>query len=313
MTDRRADDLDPRLRAAIHEAADAVEPTDRLAAIRQGTRASARSRRRAWYAAGGGLVAAAAVAALAVVVLTRPGTGTAVDPAGPPSATSTSTVYYVGPGPDGPQAPAAALYVEEVEAGSVLEAVMTPPRDPDYRTAWPTGSLVSYEVGPDEIAVVVGEGAPLDDDLALQQLVHTLQAHEDSEAVLSLTLEDSDAPPVDVARGDDLDVLSHMSITTPAEGTTYAAGTRSFTATGQGNSFEAGGGCFLRGDDGVEAGAFPVQMSGWLEPRLFPWEITVDLTDVPPGSYVLACITDDPTGGAEGRGTDTDTRTVIVE
>jgi hypothetical protein len=310
---------DEDLRALLDDAVAGVEPTDRLVAVRQQTRRTARDRRRRWVGGGAALAAVAAASVVTVALVTgSPAPQRAADPAAPAAPTDptdpgvAATVYYVGPGPSGPDAPDAALYREHVESASPLDALMQAPSDPDYRTRWPAGSLTSYEVGPDAITVTAADSGPVTEDLAAEQLVRTLQEAErttlpvelvtgDSGSTLSLTLEPSD----------DLSVLSHMSIDEPREGATFASGT-SFTVTGRGNSFEAGGGCFLRGD-GYESDPYPAVMRGWIEPRLYPWRLEVDLTDVPPGTYTLSCITDDPTGGTDGRGTDTDTRTIVVE
>lgn len=314
-----SDDQD--LRVTLSEAAEGVEPGDRLVAIRQRTRRTARRRRSWWVCGGAALVAASAVAV--AVVAGPPSPQRATDPAAPPTSPPSPTpspaeprtaypVHYVGPGPSGPDAPEAVLYREQVEAASPLDALMTAPSDPDYRTLWPAGSLVSYVVGDAEIEVVVTTGAPVTDELARQQLVYTLQAVERSNLPVAMTYETIEPLLAPITRAPDLDVLSHMSIDEPAEGSTYASG-ESFVVTGRGNSFEASGQCALETGDGTVVDAYLAQMDGWIEPRLYPWELEVDLSDVPPGTYTLRCITDDPTGGTEGRGTDSDTRTVIVE
>ena len=40
---------------------------------------------------------------------------------------------------------------------------------------------------------------------------------------------------------------------------------------------------------------------------------TIDVSDLAPGTYTFVAMTDDPSGGAEGFGPITDTRTIIVE
>lgn len=303
-----SDDLDSLLRAAIFDAVDDVEPVDRLADIRRQAR-SKTQHRLTWYAAGGSLLGAAAVVAV-VVAVSGPGATTGADPA---ATEKTYSIYYVGPGPDGPAAAPAVLYSSLETGATALDLLMGTPTDPDYRTRWPAGSLVSYTANAESIEVTVGPDAPLADDLALQQLIFTLQGIEESAAPVTVLDPQGGTAPQTLVRADELSVLSLMSITEPRERAVIPAASTSFTATGRGNSFEAGGACFLRGDGGFEAGPYLAQMSGWMEPRLFPWELSVDLSDVPPGIYTFSCITDDPTGGAEGRGTDTDTRTVIVE
>lgn len=359
-----SDDLDPMLRAAISDAVDDVEPTDRLAAIRLQTR-GATVRRRGWYAAGGSLLVAAAAVTVAVVATgpdgtraadpasgpttsapTAPATDPPTSPAGPapeatdaPSGTTEAqgelrAIYYLGAGPDGPDAPGDVLF-RSFERGAPgdsgtgpLDLLMRTPSDPDYRTLWPAGSLVGVSDPEAGMVFVRLDDQALRDrpagmtereaELSVQAVVYTLQASFQEQVAVQFTLGDN---PVDqvfgvptsepLARADALDVLSHMMISTPAEGSTVSG---SFAADGQGNSFEATGNCSLLDRSGeTVVGPLIAMMTGWMEPRLFPWELTVDLSDVPPGTYTFACITDDPTGGAEGRGTDTDTRTVIVE
>ncbi|WP_300400768.1 Gmad2 immunoglobulin-like domain-containing protein [Nocardioides sp.] len=306
---------DQDLRDALSTAVEDVEPTDRLVAIRQGTRRTTR-RRRSWWAAGGGALAVASVVAVALVA-GSPSPQRAAEPAASPSpvpepARTTYPVYYVGPGPDGPDAPAAMLYRSYVESASPLAALMATPTDPDYRTLWPADSLLSYDVQETEIEVVVSPTAPVDDELARQQLVYTLQTLQQTDLPVTLSYESIDRGTAPIAKEPELEVLSHMSIDEPSEGSTFTSG-ETLPVTGRGNSFEASGQCALLSEDGAELGATLAQMDGWIEPRLYAWELSIDLTDVPAGTYTLTCITDDPTGGTEGRGTDTDTRTVIVE
>ncbi len=308
---------DDLLRTAIDDAVADVEPADRLVAIRTATRRR-QARRRTWWAAGGASLAVASVAALALVVgLDDP--PRAVEPAGPVPADPAQTyrVFYVGPGPDGPDAPVEVLYRSTETGPSVLDVLMSAPSDPDYRTRWPEGSLLSYEViDPDSIYVSVGAEAPLDDALALQQLVFTLQEVERSSAVVVVTQDGAgaEAPSRDVERANDLSVLSHMSIDAPAEGAVVVRGEGVLRVSGRGNSFEASGSCHLEDGAGDMVGEPAVaQMAGWTEPRLYPFELELDLSGVPAGTYTLTCLTDDASGGTEGRGADSDTRTVIVE
>lgn len=309
---------DDFLRTSIENAVDDVEPTDRLGAIRARTTSRTRGRR-GWYAAGGSLLVAAAAAVVVVAVTGRP-SSTVADPAERPDQVAQPVevrAFYVGPGPSGADAPAEVLY-RSIETGdSVLDVLMSAPSDPDYRTRWPEGSLLSYKViDADSIHVSVSAEAPLDDDLALQQLAFTLHEMERSDAVVIVTQDDAgtNAPTREVERADDLSVLSHMSIDTPAEGVLIARAAGKLDVRGRGNSFEASGSCFLVDETGEAVGERGLaQMKGWTEPRLYPFELELDLTDVPAGAYTLTCITDDPTGGTEGRGADSDTRTVIVE
>ena len=46
--------------------------------------------------------------------------------------------------------------------------------------------------------------------------------------------------------------------------------------------------------------------------RLYPWETEIDVSGLAPGTYTFVAMTDDPSGGDEGTGPFTDTRTIIV-
>jgi len=162
---------DDRLRDLMNETAEAVEPGDRLDAIRAATSGGRRTAWVWWATGGAGLVAASVVTA---VVLgggaspqgTRPGpadsavptptspTPSATEPA-PDVELSIVAVYYVGDTPDGPR-----LYREfrRVGAadpfGAAIAALSLVPVDPDYRNLWPADAIqdVSFDgIGDDAI------------------------------------------------------------------------------------------------------------------------------------------------------------------
>ncbi len=179
------DELGPReqrVRDALHDTVDDLEPTGGLSQIRARLQedampASRPLSRNALLALGG--AAAVAVVVTGVVLVTQdtgrpdsdapPASSSSLTPAptptdspstepSSPSPTDTSTpaptattrslpVYYVGDTPNGPR-----LYREfhrvEVVAGdelarAVRQAVEAPPLDPDYRTPWPSGTKVN--------------------------------------------------------------------------------------------------------------------------------------------------------------------------
>ena len=321
---------DDLLRTSIDDAVHDVEPTDRLFAIRTATRRR-QARRRTRWVVGSASLAAASVAALALLVgLADP--PRAVDPAGPDPTgpVQTYTVFYVGPGPDGPDAPLHPLYRETAEARGLAEALTRTPSDPDYRTLWPVGSLGEVVVSGDEIEAVLMDpelrervDGVSDDEAraAIQQVVHTAQVALETDAPVRFVLDDGSevdsiyGRSVDLSgRAPALTVLSHMSISSPSEGTVISSAAGALAVSGRGNSFEASGTCFLADDAGEVVGERGLaQMDGWTGQRLYPFALELDLTDVPGGTYVLTCVTDDASGGTEGRGTDSDTRTVIVE
>ncbi len=176
---------DTRLTELVREAAETIQPTDRLAEVRAAARAAdVRRRRRAWLVTGGAsLATAAAVAAVAFAVAPGGDRAAGPDPGGDPSVTPGPTetpttpeptpsetasagsddlvavpVYYVGDAPPGPR-----LYREfqRVPAADRLlaaarAATSGAPLDPDYRSAW----------GGDVVESVSFDG--IDDDGELQ-------------------------------------------------------------------------------------------------------------------------------------------------
>jgi hypothetical protein len=54
------------------------------------------------------------------------------------------------------------------------------------------------------------------------------------------------------------------------------------------------------------------QSDGWMEDRLFPFEVDIPLEGIS-GEAVVQCETDDPSGGAEGNGPSVDTKNIVVK
>ena len=50
-----------------------------------------------------------------------------------------------------------------------------------------------------------------------------------------------------------------------------------------------------------------------MEPKLFPFETTVDVSGLKPGDYTFWATTDDPSGGTEGIGAMTDDKSFTVQ
>lgn len=296
----------------LHDAVDGIEPADRIDEIRARTAESDRSAARPWFYAAGATVLATAAAVTAFAVLSgdpAPESGrhdhhVATDPT---AETQLVAAYFIGDTPRGPR-----LYREydTVPAGDPLQAaldrIQQPPSDPDYRTPWQPGYFGDVTVDEDGIHVERNVNGPMD-DLAVQQVVYTLQGAAGSELPVWLTLEGQrgDAPYLSAPQND---VLSLMSISDPAEGNEYSG---SFTARGRANSNEATVRWELRdvNDEVVHEGF--TTADGWMD-RLYEWEAEVDLTGLPSGSYTFVAHTDDPSGGAEGFGPDSDTRSIIV-
>lgn len=244
----------------------------------------------------------------------------------------TQVVYYVGPGPDGPDAPAAALYRYD-ERGpaphgqTILDWLTVTPSDPDYRTFWSRGSF--HGVGDPEVGISVvelDESVPLhrppgmselEAGLAVQQVAWTVREYYSEKPDVKLvtrkgTVDRVFGVPTDggiVRAAPDLSVLSHVSITEPAED---AVVSDPFVVRGLANAWEGTIACYLDHPSGSAVWS-QAAIAGWQGDHLYPFEVSVDLTAIPSGTYTLRCSTDDPTAGTEGRGSDTDTRTVVVD
>lgn len=196
--------------------------------------------------------------------------------------------------------------------------------DPDYRTLFPGGSFtrVGYERG----TIVVN----VDDDswntrapgmssaeakLAVQQLVYTLQGVAQERAPVVVRLGGRPVPLFGIDTTDGLtaapalDVLSHISLTSPEQGAVVDDG--NLEISGVGNSFEANVGWEIRRGEEVVMDGFAT-MAGWMEPKLFPFETSADVRNLDPGDYTLWVTTDDPTGGTEGIGAMTDDKDFTI-
>lgn len=253
--------------------------------------------------------------------------------------TSAVAVYYVGDTPDGPR-----LYREfrrlegeplaaavSAATGHAVDGPPLAPADPDYRVSWPSMTRASAALSAegDVIEITLG-GDPQDDlrdrgdlseaeaGLAVEQLVRTAQGAvgerlpvrfllfgEITDQVLGVPTSEP------LAAGSDLAVLAHVSLSDPSEGL-LVDNDEPFTVTGVGNSFEGNIVTRIERLSGVEeVVAEQPAIAGTYEDRLFPFEVTFDLTAVPPGDYLVVSRTDDPSG--EGRVHVDDRRITIVD
>ena len=258
-------------------------------------------------------------------------------PSSDPSETPTSSptdddgttvpIYWVGDGPGGE--PRLFREFHRVQGNPLTEAARLvmgggQPDDPDYRTLWPEMEVA--DVGATDGILLVqipGDGfterpdgmTKRDADLAMQQLVYTLQGVQQERIPIQFQREGSDVPLLGLAsdvpyeQASALETLNLVNITSPEEGATITGNT--LTVTGVANSFEASGPCRLL-VDGVEMVLQGYQSEGWMEDRLFPFEVDFPLEGIS-GEVVVQCETDDPSGGAEGNGPAIDTRTITVE
>lgn len=234
-------------------------------------------------------------------------------------------VYYVGDTPQGDR-----LFREFTQSAGVdplvaAAAAVTAgdPVDPDYRTSWPSGRFASVEQADGAIVVGVDDEAWLqrgDLDrgqarLAVQQLVYTLQGAVGDRLPVKVEYDGRPAPTllgVPIGAGlkaaPQLDVLALVNITEPAEGTVVSG---TITATGRASSFEATVPWSLEDSTGKQVLQGSTTADGWVD-KLYPWEVEIDVSDLPPGKYTFIARTDDPSNG-EGGGPTEDTKRITIE
>jgi len=206
-----------------------------------------------------------------------------------------------------------------------VEVLTAGPLDPDYRTAWEGGQLASATYDGDVISVVVDESVRTrpggmskpEAAAAVEQVVYTMQAAVQDRAPVQFRTTDN---PIDmvfgvrnsepITNGPMLEVLSHVNLPSPEQGAVIDGDT--LAVTGVGNSFEANVGWEVRQGDPAGLDGFAT-MAGWMEPRLFPFEVEVDVSGLAPGDYTFWVTTDDPTGGTEGIGAMTDDKDFTIE
>lgn len=255
---------------------------------------------------------------------------------GRPANTVVVPIYFVGDGPSGTggsRGPLLFREFREVEADNPMEEAVAillagDALDPDYRSPIPDAgqvSDVSFDgVGkngvlsialPDDTLSQRPDGmSEQEADIAVQALVFTLQGVVQARARLVATVNGQPATllGLDTVNGimnaPQLEVLNLVSVTTPEEGATVSG---SFSASGVGSSFEATILWEIRQGDQVVKEGFTTA-EGWMN-KLYPWQAEVDVSDLAPGDYVFAAMTDDPSGGAEGFGPSEDTRTITIE
>ncbi len=318
----------------LHDAVADIEPDDRLHELQARTANPARTAARPWWWAAGATVLATAAAVAVVAVLSNGPSdpspahhhhGMAMDPT-PTRSGPLVAAYYFADTADGPR-----LFREfdRVEAGNPFElaqqALTNPPADPDYRTAWPSGSIADTGfdgIGDDgQISVVLDRSSMLhrpeglsraEADLAVQQVVYTFQASLQTRAPVRFFY--GMGEPADQVYGvptpDPVDAdpaaLNPVSISDPAEGNEYAG---SMIARGRVLSTERM--MMWSIFKGVDPQAPVVSGTATINTgkgAFSPWTAEVDLSDLEPGTYILSAATSDMGYGY----TFTDTRTINV-
>jgi hypothetical protein len=300
---------DDDLRRLLDDAVSTVEPADRLAELRART-TTTRGTGVRWGAA---LAAAAAVAVVAgVATLGGPSPDRAPTASDPTTTTTPDAsggqavaAYFIGETPRGPRLfrefQAVASPVGPVDS---LELLTTGPADPDYSSDWPGGSFGALVVDDATARVELTDAAPAQpSDLAVQQLAYTLSAA--AQEPLSVVLERGGSVVAEADLEPQLEVLALVNLSDPSEGQVVGD---VLAVTGRASSYEANVLWTIEGT-GL-SGSFTA--SGWAEPRLFPFSGDIDVSSLDPGTYTLIVETDDPSGGTEGYGATSDTRSFVV-
>lgn len=243
-----------------------------------------------------------------------------------PQPSTSVPVYLVGDSPAGPRLYRSSASVPKAAPldGAVQFLMHGTPKDPDYRSSYQAGAFgdVSYDktkgftvVLTDTSLEQAGSLSKKDAMIAVQQLVYTLEAAEGTTNAPVRII--ADGAPVrlfglNTVDGlepvDELDVLNLVNVLSPEQGTEVSD---AFTANGLASSAEATVPWTLTDHSGKVVKKGFATAAGWVD-KLYPWKATVDVSGLAPGSYTFTASTDDPSGGTEGKGPSTDTKTITV-
>ncbi|MGZ5403153.1 MAG: Gmad2 immunoglobulin-like domain-containing protein [Nocardioides sp.] len=306
------DDPDDQLAFLLRDSVVDVEPSERLGELR--ARTATTSSRRWWTVAGGAALAAAAAVTVIAVLGSEPAPTVDPGPADPPPRAAPPRAvpaYFVGDTPRGPR-----LYREFQPVSSPapglagLGLLESGPLDPDYTSLWPSGSFGAVSDPQSGIVEVrLTDAAPADpSDLALQQVVYTVSAG--FQEPLTVALLRGDTVGEEVSASPQLEVLSLVSLSDPGEGQVVGDTLR---VRGVANSNEANILWGIESASGSAGMGSSFTAEGWMGARLFAFSGRIDVSSLDPGTYTLTVETDDPSGGAEGLGPFSDTRTFVIE
>lgn len=285
-------------------------------------------------------VATTAVVLVAAGVLA--GCGSSNDTAADPSASGAASpaasgsgwahpaksvpVFFVGKTPAGP-----GLYQEyaEVDAADPLDGAVQvlaggSPSDPDYTSSYAKGAFgkVTYDDAKgftveltDTSLETAGGMSKKAATVAAQQLVYTLEAVQGVKGKPVIVTADGKPTTFlgfDTSTGlkpaDELGVRALVNVLSPAQGAKLSGKT---TISGMASSPEGTVPWTLKNSTGKVVKKGFSTADGWLD-GLYPWTATVDVTSLPAGTYTFTASTDDPSGGTEGHGPTTDTKTVTI-
>ena len=211
-----------------------------------------------------------------------------------------------------------------IVASAVAAMMRMTPLDPDYSTPWKpatriavtqTGPAITVDLSADAIAnTQVGSELA---ERAVQQLVYTATAAASTAGTpattVTITVDGASADAwgavrlgQPTTRAAMVDVQAHAWVTSPQHGARVPAGRVAFT--GFGTSFEATFAWVVTNAAGAVV-ARGSAMGGDGTGGFGEFKFTAEL---PAGAYVVQVSTDDPSGGAEGNGPATDTKSFTV-
>jgi hypothetical protein len=304
-------ELDQQLAGLLRDAVADVEPADRLAEVRAGIPARGSAWR--WAAVGGGSALAVAATVTAIALVTGP-SPTATDPDvvdDPDPVTTAVPAYFVGETPTGDRLYREFQPVADAVTGLAgLDLLEAGPADPDYSSLWPDGSFEDRISDPEAgvVHVYLTDAAPAEpSDLALQQVAYTVGAG--FQEPLEVVLHRGETVVATVVRAPQLETLSLVNLSDPSEGQEVSG---TLSVTGVANSFEATVPWrLLQGTTELEGGFFPA--AGYMGEKLFGFSGEIDVSSLDPGTYTLIVETSDPSGGTEGPGAYSDSRSFVIE
>lgn len=339
---------DERLRALFQDAVSDVEPRDGLAEVRRRTRARRTSSSRRWapVLAGAGAMAATVVAATLFVN----GLGDDGSPDREPPVASTSEsppttaaagIYFISDTVTGPR-----LFREFQVVGLTPDPAQKTllalqrltedfgPRDPDYRSAWPSGSFGEVTVEEDRIVVELGSADALraqavGEDVAwlvVQQAVYTAEAAVGETLPVAFEWNGQPARTVLgfrvgalVARARGYEITTPVNISDPSEELAIDDGSLEATGTMADYVRQVRWSLESTGPDPepvLRGRATPVDITGPDAGATLGapgWETgVIDVSGLAPGDYVFAVTVTDVGQTSDTRREFSDTRTISI-
>ncbi len=245
-------------------------------------------------------------------------------PAGSGGSTVTVPAYFTARTPQGGRLFREFQRVDSADPLGEAAALLTDGSslDPDYSTAFPSGSFadVMWSDGAGAFVVTLADDSwttrpagmtKAGAKLAVQQLVYTLQGVQQRRDPVIVQIGNDTVPlfGIDTADGvrNDPSALGLVNVTSPEQDARVTGAT--LHVAGVANSFEANVVWEIRSGSTKVLDGFATA-DGWMD-KLYPWEKSIDVSGLEPGDYTFVASTDDPSDG-EGPGPMVDTKEFSV-